>query len=812
MREPVTIEPGQPLIKGMDYTYLKEEGTRLVQQLAGEIWTDYNESDPGVTTLEQLCYALTELSYRAEFPLKDLLIAGPPPHDRINPHRQALFIPRRIFPGNPLNRDDYRRLLLDQVPEVANVWLRCRRPKNARGIDGLYSIDLYIPPADPIDRESEPDEIRERVRQIYNRHRNLCEDIDARAIRVLKPFKTTVDARVTMAAEARTPETTLARILFRLGNLLAPEPRRVSLKRLLEQGRSPSEIFNGPLLRNGFIDADQLLPKSKKISVQELLKVLMRSPGVTSARDIVVHAHGKSYRGDQSVPVPNETIPHLKTTPGKNGYSIRLWQNGIEQQVDPVRVQRELSRLWSEHRRTYRLVEQYKQYFALPRGRYRDLRQYFSVQNQFPNLYGINEYGLPNDATAARQAQAKQFKGYLLVFDQLMANYFAQLANAKDLYNIDDAWGPTYFYQDLLESVPNIEPLLIDGADHYRRGLEQIVRRQDPMIERRNCFLEFLLAMYAEQLDALSVWGTAREPNANATRRLKARQALLQQLIRSTADRSRGFDYLSGRSRFNIAGMEIKSRIQLGMRPRGERTLSEFLRQHSLELVRSHSQQHKQTVSHDPGVEIEAKTYPLDDWADEGEPENKPKTASLPSFVPQAITEEQLMAASTTNNLRVGKLSEDGDISLICQLPAGGWWQVAEYPDDGRHHDAIRASVEHLHHHDRQLYIVEHILLRTGRRRGHDDRFVYNFTISAVISECPFDSERDNYRTFVHEVIRQNTPAHIAIDYCFLTPWLMCLFERRYVRWRYALRTGRDLRAASRRLREFLQHFSSRPS
>ena len=49
------------------------EGIELVQALSANNWTDYNLHDPGVTILEQLCFALTELGYRAGFPVKDQL-------------------------------------------------------------------------------------------------------------------------------------------------------------------------------------------------------------------------------------------------------------------------------------------------------------------------------------------------------------------------------------------------------------------------------------------------------------------------------------------------------------------------------------------------------------------------------------------------------------------------------------------------------------------------------------------------------------------------------------------------------------------
>ena len=40
---------------------LREMGIEEIQKLSGKIWTDFNLHDPGVTILEQLCYALTDL-------------------------------------------------------------------------------------------------------------------------------------------------------------------------------------------------------------------------------------------------------------------------------------------------------------------------------------------------------------------------------------------------------------------------------------------------------------------------------------------------------------------------------------------------------------------------------------------------------------------------------------------------------------------------------------------------------------------------------------------------------------------------------
>ncbi|MEM6726783.1 MAG: hypothetical protein AAF598_22285, partial [Bacteroidota bacterium] len=67
MEDPISIPQETVLPKGQDYAFLRAEGIRLAQQLSGKIWTDYNHHDPGVTLLEQLCYALTDLGYRTDF-------------------------------------------------------------------------------------------------------------------------------------------------------------------------------------------------------------------------------------------------------------------------------------------------------------------------------------------------------------------------------------------------------------------------------------------------------------------------------------------------------------------------------------------------------------------------------------------------------------------------------------------------------------------------------------------------------------------------------------------------------------------------
>ena len=56
----------EPLPDALNFAVLKRDGIKQLQTLSGKVWTNYNDSDPGVTILDQLCYALTELGYCAQ--------------------------------------------------------------------------------------------------------------------------------------------------------------------------------------------------------------------------------------------------------------------------------------------------------------------------------------------------------------------------------------------------------------------------------------------------------------------------------------------------------------------------------------------------------------------------------------------------------------------------------------------------------------------------------------------------------------------------------------------------------------------------
>ena len=108
------IPKGRPDHPSLDYEVLRAEGISHLENLATEIWTDFNAHDPGITLLELLSYAITDLGYRTrKLPIADLVAGG---------KEKAFFEAVEILPSAPVTARDYRKLLID-LDGIKNAWL-----------------------------------------------------------------------------------------------------------------------------------------------------------------------------------------------------------------------------------------------------------------------------------------------------------------------------------------------------------------------------------------------------------------------------------------------------------------------------------------------------------------------------------------------------------------------------------------------------------------------------------------------------------------------------------------------------------------
>jgi hypothetical protein len=545
-----------------DYARLREEGIRLLGRLAGDQWTDYNTHDPGVTILEQLCYAITDLAYRIARPVPDL-IAG-------TDLDRALPGPAEILACDPVTAADLRRLALD-VDGVGNAWIEApgdpepalyhhagsgelRLDADASDLDarpiqlsGLHRVLLQTSDRLPSDRALA--EVAARLHAC----RSLGED---HSLALLTAHEVWIDARIEVGP-VEDPSGVLADILDRIEAYLAPPVRFTGYADARAAGERVDALFEGPALARGFV-LGELPPLRRALRTSDLIHILNDVPAVRAVRSLAMAASADGPREPWLLTIPAGHVATLAS-----GAAIVLLRAGLPLRTDPALVQARRD----ERRRAAASRTTAIDPAALrpPPGRDRQLARYHSIQHQLPAVYGVGPLGLPASASPERKAQARQLAAYLLLFDQLLADAFAQLAHARELLSPEPGGAlRTYFAQPLDEPRLRLSELIREDPQSYRAWLDAAVERTvagGGSLERRKRFLAHLLARFAEQLgDHAQIGDAACDDPAL----IADREAFLLDVPRLSRARGSGHDLLGEPDA--ASGLARRLRLKLGLR------------------------------------------------------------------------------------------------------------------------------------------------------------------------------------------------------------------------------------------------------
>ncbi len=284
------------------------------------------------------------------------------------------------------------------------------------------------------------------VRDTLHDHRSLCEDYGA--VRIAGTDEIGLCAEIEVA-EGADIDRLWAEIAHRVQAFLAPRVLFYTLKERLERGLSFDDIFNGPPLVHGFLDAAEVQHADMRVELHtsDLINIIMDIEDVTAVRDLQV---SRFHMGETLNPGERWCLPlgGTRTLRLSKAHSRLVFYKGLI----PYRADGEDAEAYL---RELRLLDRAKRLEAsnydvpVPTGRPRGVRRYHSVQNEFPMTYGVGRIGLSTTASDRRKAQARQLKAYLLLFDQLLADYLAQLGHMRQLFSLDPTMRRTYFGQPL---------------------------------------------------------------------------------------------------------------------------------------------------------------------------------------------------------------------------------------------------------------------------------------------------------------------------------------------------------------------------
>lgn len=144
------IQKNASLSPSQDYESLRIKGIEQIQQLAADSWTDHNAHDPGITMLEAMAYALTDVGNRIQQPIADLLSSGAALEGQFPK-------PTAVLPVNPWTVDDLRKQLID-LPQVRNAWIQQVKEVEPPLFFLPVQANPSLPPEPPFHQLSPPGE------------------------------------------------------------------------------------------------------------------------------------------------------------------------------------------------------------------------------------------------------------------------------------------------------------------------------------------------------------------------------------------------------------------------------------------------------------------------------------------------------------------------------------------------------------------------------------------------------------------------------------------------------------------------------
>ncbi|MFP3507263.1 hypothetical protein [Burkholderia sp. SIMBA_062] len=446
----------------------------------GKWWTERGEHDPGVTLLQAISFAVSDLAYRHTLPLKDLLtpesrwqaeshVLGDQPITNLN-HQGGIFAPEFgpewALTCGPVTLDDYRRGVLDLrtgygvfcFRDVQIARLRSKEQYAYTYDEKSYTFQFASKQSDPRDirhvaggyqmwvtlnADVDPQDAREVLVSYLKENRNLCEWEITRITFVgrVPLISAKQSFKMVLELEDDTPHAKMAEVIAEVvlaaDDWLLPWAVRDTARRRIEQGEQAETIFDGPKLTNGWIvrmppvlvSEDGQFPR-RELWLRDLGLSVMGVPTIKSVQ----------WLGTDDKPLSTASLWVDKNQHGYlwlkcDGTLDQSWDKSllVRKRGQPIQIKTDDVQDALDRKQAMRGED--KQQHAEPRkidvGRYRHPGYYQTAGGLLPSVYGLQQ-----EADRLEQS-ACQLIQFLRPFEQMLADTADQLDQLPKLLAFD---------------------------------------------------------------------------------------------------------------------------------------------------------------------------------------------------------------------------------------------------------------------------------------------------------------------------------------------------------------------------------------
>lgn len=730
-----------------------------LQHLSGNVWTDYNPHDPGVTIADIANYALTELAYKLGFDLEDYLTDN---DGRYPVEKYGLFTDNEVYPVSAVTEDDYRKLILAHFPVIENVKVEtdCEQ--------GIYHFRLRLSPF-----FKGPD-ITERVRRFFHKHRNLCENVGEVTIEEPKNLLFSADMEIESEADATD---VLVQVFYTSMQYLAGS---VKIEPKPQEGFAvlpPEEWYDGPVG-----DFRVVIPEQKDTET-ELYHILTGINGVKGFKTcyfyedtpdgVCDYRRKNDFKGVYKLDIPND-LSLIKVRKGNE--EVAIDSDRFKEKLRAMYFTKSTSRIrfFMQERdgRDGDLVQTLLD-DTMREAEYRDVYEHYPIENDLPRCYRTNEGDFTRKMPDAEKAQIRNFGSYLEMFDLVMERGLKGLDNVKALLSLRELSANTTKSKTLSRQRLTMRK----NNDRFRDIAEVKYRYLD--------FIDSLYGVDSDQKWMREFGGYGESEEDYILRRMK----FLRALPELTRDRFKAADIMEGRSVGNVAVVKRYISLLLGLHNNELVSVGNILPSHNLILMGEgrkgkHLRDRLNSMLIDEKMLNEDAVIPI-------EPDEPPTTEDeklaryeelrrdMPIFNTNLISGGLFRGGINLNCYKLVRLERE--YLLVFRNEEDNEWMNLGRSDNRAKlngwANTLRRYLQELNSLCEAVYMIEKSLFDPAEP----------FTVAMVFTGWTARTHSPRFRDVCTQLVRSMLPAHLKMETYWLGAAQMQYFEECYHRWRDGL-------------------------
>ena len=769
----------------LDDDDLKQEALDLIQKIGSNYWNDYNEHDPGITILEELCLSIMDADYKLSFPISDIVAQNP---DEDNDETVQLYTADQLFNISPTTVDDYLKLILS-INCIRNAYIHPIKGDNK--VSGCYEVYLYI--EDPYHNFYDVNAVINNVKKSLFTNRNLCEKFVK-----IEPFKI-VDIYITatilleflLNLQSDICVELYRNILIDIQVYFIPTVKYSSLNDVYEYGKTLDEIYDGPRLKCGFITDEELNKNRVKhcFDKNNVLNIISKIKGIHSITNFNVYFSDTDQLADNHFTINYDQVFRINFT--KSNFTF-LYENKLLTYSKYVAIK--LTKRY--YNVTNKKVQNDNYELAIYEQDYRDLNYYYSLQNEFPLIYGVGHEGYWDSTDLKAKRNIQELKGYLLFFDQLMKYKFSMLDKFKHYISINNNYIKDISDQ-IIDSVPYLDDIIKNySVDNENEDSIFNIQRQyilskfinndlsSDVRSNYNNYIKLLIDFFEKNTRSnmlriltnqimnkyFMLDDETDEQNANTL--LQYKETLIKTLPRLNTIRNLGMNIAYKNHIWensnNVSSFEKIISLLLGIKNIQHRKLANDIKYkfqiwHDLDSKTSaynlyHNNENNSVVFKGPFEDIQ---YIILKYA--------------------GNSHNYIIEYNNESKRYIIKLLINENSSQYIELePSDGYLQ--NYDDAVNLIDRCSKSIADFNINSEGFHMVEHILLSNSINID-SKKDIYSYTISLFLPNWPERFQQNYFKVHLNEIIKIAIPAYIKVNIIWLNIEQMANFEYRYMTW-----------------------------